>query len=56
MLDGLGPVGGDDHSRSEWLDLTSVVLRVTLLAGLLLELAETGEPHSATQSTSGAMR
>jgi len=39
VLDGLGPVGGDDHSQSEWLDLTSVVPRVTLLAGLLLELS-----------------
>ena len=43
VLDGLGPVGGDDHSQSEWLDLASVVPRVTLLAGLLLELSGTGE-------------
>jgi glutamate carboxypeptidase len=34
-LDGLGPVGGDDHSVDEWLDLTSVVPRTTLLAGLI---------------------
>jgi len=34
-LDGLGPVGGDDHSSSEWLDLDSVVPRVTLLASLI---------------------
>jgi glutamate carboxypeptidase len=34
-LDGLGPVGGDAHSASEWLDLDSVVPRVTLLAGLI---------------------
>jgi len=34
-IDGLGPVGGDDHSPSEWLDLTSVVPRVALLAGIL---------------------
>ena len=40
VLDGLGPVGGDDHTPSEWLDLTSVVPRVTLLAGLLAELAD----------------
>jgi glutamate carboxypeptidase len=37
-LDGLGPVGGDDHSPSEWLDLTSVVPRISLLAGLLSRL------------------
>jgi glutamate carboxypeptidase len=35
VLDGLGPVGGDDHSPSEWLDLDSVVPRTALLAGLI---------------------
>jgi glutamate carboxypeptidase len=39
VLDGLGPVGGDDHSVTEWLDLTSVVPRTVLLAGLVMELA-----------------
>jgi glutamate carboxypeptidase len=34
-LDGLGPVGGDAHSASEWLDLDSVVPRLALLAGLI---------------------
>jgi glutamate carboxypeptidase len=34
-LDGLGPVGGDDHAPTEWLDLTSIVPRLTLLAGLI---------------------
>jgi glutamate carboxypeptidase len=34
-LDGLGPVGGDDHSVDEWLDLDSIGPRTTLLAGLL---------------------
>jgi glutamate carboxypeptidase len=34
-LDGLGPVGGDDHGPGEWLDLTSVVPRVALLAALI---------------------
>jgi glutamate carboxypeptidase len=37
-LDGLGPIGGDDHSPKEWLDLTSVVPRMSLLAGLLSRL------------------
>ena len=37
-IDGLGPVGGDDHSPSEWMDLTSVVPRVALLAGLITRL------------------
>ncbi|MBA3764626.1 MAG: M20 family metallopeptidase [Actinobacteria bacterium] len=34
-IDGLGPVGGDDHAPAEWLDLTSVVPRIALLAGLI---------------------
>jgi glutamate carboxypeptidase len=37
-IDGLGPVGGDDHSPAEWLDLTSVVPRVALLAGIVSRL------------------
>ncbi len=35
VLDGLGPVGGDDHSQSEWLDLSSVPRRIALLAALI---------------------
>jgi glutamate carboxypeptidase len=34
-LDGLGPVGGREHSPEEWLELESVVPRVSLLAGLV---------------------
>ena len=34
-LDGLGPVGGADHAPGEWVDLDSVVPRMTLLAGLI---------------------
>ncbi|HEX7247690.1 MAG TPA: M20 family metallopeptidase [Actinomycetota bacterium] len=34
-IDGLGPIGGDDHAPAEWLDLTSVAPRVALLAGLI---------------------
>jgi glutamate carboxypeptidase len=39
-LDGLGPIGGDDHSVDEWLDLASVVPRTTLLAGLISRVGE----------------
>ena len=39
-LDGLGPVGGDDHSVDEWLDLDSIVPRTALLAGLLARAGE----------------
>jgi glutamate carboxypeptidase len=38
-LDGLGPVGGNDHAPSEYLELSSIVPRVTLLAALLLATA-----------------
>jgi glutamate carboxypeptidase len=34
-LDGLGPIGGGAHAVDEWLDLDSVVPRITLLAGLI---------------------
>jgi glutamate carboxypeptidase len=34
-IDGLGPVGGDDHSVDEWLDVTSIVPRTALLAALI---------------------
>lgn len=39
-LDGLGPIGGDDHSADEWLDLSSVVPRTTLLAALVAAAGE----------------
>ena len=39
-LDGLGPVGGDDHSVDEWLDLGSIVPRTTLLAALMGRIGE----------------
>jgi len=35
-LDGLGPIGGLDHSPEEWLDVASIVPRTTLFAALLL--------------------
>jgi glutamate carboxypeptidase len=38
-LDGLGPVGGNDHSPAEYLDVDSIVPRTALLAGLLLAIA-----------------
>jgi glutamate carboxypeptidase len=37
-IDGLGPVGGDDHAPGEWIDLESVVPRIALLAGILSRL------------------
>jgi glutamate carboxypeptidase len=37
-LDGLGPIGGGDHSPAEYLELASVVPRTALLAGLILAI------------------
>jgi glutamate carboxypeptidase len=42
-LDGLGPIGGSDHSPAEYLELDSVVPRTALLAGLLLASARDPE-------------
>jgi glutamate carboxypeptidase len=35
-LDGLGPIGGNDHSPAEYLEVASIVPRTALFAGLLL--------------------
>jgi glutamate carboxypeptidase len=37
-LDGLGPIGGDDHGPREWIDLPSAMPRVALLAGLIARI------------------
>lgn len=39
-IDGLGPVGGNDHAPGEWIDLTSVVPRMALLAGVISRMEE----------------
>jgi glutamate carboxypeptidase len=38
-LDGLGPIGGLDHSPDEYLDMESIVSRTALLAGSIIEIA-----------------
>ncbi|MFJ9718503.1 M20 family metallopeptidase [Streptomyces sp. NPDC101213] len=43
-LDGLGPVGGADHTPEEWLDTTSVAQRVAVLAALVAALGRTASP------------
>ena len=39
-VDGLGPIGGDDHSVDEWLDVGSIGPRTTLLAALIARMDE----------------
>jgi glutamate carboxypeptidase len=38
-IDGLGPIGGMDHSPEEYLEVESIVPRTTLVAALLLEMS-----------------
>jgi glutamate carboxypeptidase len=38
-LDGLGPIGGGDHSPAEYLEVDSIVPRTALVAALLLAIA-----------------
>ncbi len=38
VIDGLGPIGGSDHSPAEYLEVDSIVPRTVLLAGLILAL------------------
>jgi glutamate carboxypeptidase len=40
VLDGLGPIGGLDHSPSEYIEIDSIVPRTALLALLMLRRAE----------------
>ncbi|MFE6338533.1 M20 family metallopeptidase [Streptomyces sp. NPDC057798] len=42
VLDGLGPVGGADHSPQEWLDTSTVPQRIALLASLIVALGDSG--------------
>ena len=45
-LDGLGPIGGMDHSPEEWLDVASIVPRTALFAALLLATGRDPEVRS----------
>jgi glutamate carboxypeptidase len=44
VLDGLGPIGGDDHSPSEWMDVSSVPNRIALLAALIASVRPDVQP------------
>jgi glutamate carboxypeptidase len=40
-LDGLGPVGGDDHNvLTEWLDYDSILPRTAMVAKLIVAICE----------------
>jgi len=38
-LDGLGPIGGNDHAPGEYLEVDSIVPRTTIVAALLMAIA-----------------
>jgi glutamate carboxypeptidase len=42
-IDGLGPIGGLDHSPGEYLEVSSIVPRTTLLAGLIAAIGRDPE-------------
>ena len=50
-IDGLGPIGGMDHSPAEYLEVASVVPRTALIAGLLLAIGR--DPIVAGWRTAG---
>jgi glutamate carboxypeptidase len=50
VLDGLGPIGGDDHSPAEYLDADSIVPRTALLAGLIAAIATGREKLAAIEN------
>ena len=40
VLDGLGPIGGLDHSPAEYIELSSIVPRTALLAKMILAISQ----------------
>jgi len=51
-IDGLGPIGGMDHSPAEYLDVASIVPRTAMLAGLLLAIGRDPEVRAWRSSKS----
>ena len=41
-LDGLGPVGGDDHTTAEWIDLVTLEQRIELSVRLVAAIGQRG--------------
>ncbi|HEY8167775.1 MAG TPA: M20 family metallopeptidase [Candidatus Limnocylindrales bacterium] len=49
-LDGLGPVGGNDHAPGEYLEVASIVPRTTLLALLIESIGASDPPRTGGPS------
>jgi glutamate carboxypeptidase len=52
-IDGLGPIGGLDHSPAEYLEVASIVPRTTLLAGLILAIGRDPEVRGWREEPAG---
>lgn len=51
VIDGLGPVGGLDHSPNEYLRIDSVASRTALLAGLIIQTVMDCSSHTTVASS-----
>jgi glutamate carboxypeptidase len=49
VLDGLGPIGGLDHSPREYLELESIAPRTALLAGLIQAICQRRDELAAVR-------
>ena len=52
-IDGLGPIGGLDHSPAEYLEVVSIVPRTTLLAALILAIGRDPEVRRWREEPAG---
>lgn len=50
-LDGLGPIGANDHSPDEYIDLRSVPLRCALISGLVSAVSQSRQSDQAWSCT-----
>ena len=53
-LDGLGPIGGLDHSPGEYLEVASIVPRTAMLAGLIAAIGRDPEVRTWAAARRGA--
>ncbi|HVL53656.1 MAG TPA: M20 family metallopeptidase [Vitreimonas sp.] len=52
-IDGLGPIGGNDHSPAEYLEVDSIVPRVAMLAGLLVAIGRDPQLTGRAKAAAG---
>lgn len=52
-IDGLGPIGGNDHAPGEYLEIDSIVPRTALVAGLILSMGRDPEVRGWAEARRG---